>query len=200
MNQEQTKERIDDDMKIEKHKSPNHGSRGGMVPNIIVVHTSEGYFKSGVEWLCSTKAQASTHFFVGKQGQVAQLVDLKRAAWGNATTFKNPKDGRYYGKSKNEIVKKMPCSANRYTISIECEGFYKKDGGKLTDAQQKALIKLITYIIRQVRKIYGVEIPADTLHIARHCELTPAWKPNCGRGIDTELIARKVKNKLNKKA
>lgn len=191
-------ERIDDELKIEKFNSPNHGTRGGMKPDIIVVHTSEGYYESGVEWLCSTKAQASTHYFVGKKGQVAQLVDIQRAAWGNATTVNNPKDGRYYGKSENQLVKKRACSANRYTISIECEGFYKKDGGKLTEEQEKALIKLIAKIIKNVKKVYGVEIPADTLHIARHCELVPAWKPNCGRGIDTDRIARKVKKKLEK--
>lgn len=195
-----TEERADDKLKIEKHNSPNHSSRGGMVPDMIVVHTSEGYFDSGVQWLCSAKAQASTHYFVGKKGRVAQLVDLERAAWGNATTANNPKDGRHYSKSENRLVRERACSANRYTISIECEGFYSKDGGRLTEEQEKALVKLIVKIIRKVKKIYGVDIPADTLHIARHCELAPAWKPNCGRGIDTMRLARKVQKKLDKKA
>jgi N-acetyl-anhydromuramyl-L-alanine amidase AmpD len=192
----ETEERIDDDLKIEKYNSPNHGSRGGIVPDMIVVHTSEGYYKSGIEWLCSTRAQASTHYFVGKEGQVAQLVSLKRAAWGNATTCKSATDPRYYGRSKNALVKARPYSANRYTISIECEGFYSKDGGKLTEKQHKKLSKLIAKIIRRVKKIYGVDIPVDRQHIVSHSELVPFWKPNCGAGIDKERLVKDVQNLL----
>jgi N-acetyl-anhydromuramyl-L-alanine amidase AmpD len=185
-------------MKIERYESPNHGSRGGIKPDMIVVHVSEGYYKSGIEWLCSPKAAASTHFFVSKEGHVAKLVNLNRAAWGNATTYKNAQDLKFYKRSKNPLVNSRPYSANRYTISIECEGFFKTNGGKLTELQEAALIKLIARIIRRVKKIYEIDIPVDTTHIARHCELTPDWKPNCGRGIDTARICEKVKERLEK--
>ena len=186
-------ERTDDDLIIDSsRKSPNFGSRGGVIPDMIVLHTSEGYFDSGVDWLCSPKSQASTHFFVGKKGQVAKLVNIKNAAWGNATTFKNPTDGRYYKRSGNPLVRDRPYSANRYTISVECEGFFSKDGGKLTELQHKALVKLIRRIRKRVQKVYGVEIPLDRVHITSHSDLTPDWKPNCGRGIDIDRILAEV--------
>ena len=184
-------ERNDDDLIIDKNRmSPNFGSRGGIIPDMIVLHTSEGYFDSGVDWLCSERSQASTHFFVGKKGQVAKLVNIKNAAWGNATTYKMATDGRYYKKSKNELVSSRPYSANRYTISIECEGIFAKDGGKLTEAQHKAVVKLIKRIIKRVRKVYGTTIPVDRTHIVSHSELAPAWKPNCGTGIDKDRIVK----------
>lgn len=182
-------ERNDDELIIDKsRKSPNFGSRGGIVPDMIVLHTSEGYFDSGVDWLCSTKAQASTHFFVGKKGQCAKLVDIKNAAWGNATTFKIATDKRYYKKSKNELVNTRPYSANRYTVSIECEGIFAKDGGKLTEEQHKTVVKLVKRIRKRVKKLYGVVIPIDRKHIVSHSELVPLWKPNCGAGIDKDRI------------
>lgn len=181
----------EDELIIDKsRKSPNFGSRGGIVPDMIVLHTSEGYFDSGVDWLCNPKAQASTHFFVGKKGQCAKMVDLKNAAWGNATTFKIASDGRHYKKSKNELVRSRPYSANRYTISIECEGIFSKDGGKLTEAQHKTVVKLIKKIIKRVKKIYGIDIPIDRTHIVSHSELVPMWKPNCGTGIDKDRIVQ----------
>lgn len=187
-----TEERADD-MHIEKYNSPNHGSRGGTIPDMIVVHTSEGYYQSGIEWLCNPKAQASTHFFVGKKGQVAKLVNIKRAAWGNATTSKDKRDGRYYAKSSNRLVRSRAYSANRYTISIECEGFFSKDGGKLTEKQHKSLVKLIARIIRRVKKVYNIDIPIDREHIVSHGEIAPEWKPNCGAGIDKERLVNDVK-------
>ena len=191
-----TEERNDDELKFDKYESPNHGSRGGSIPDMIVVHTSEGYYQSGIEWLCSPKAQASTHFFVGKEGQAAQLVNIKRAAWGNATTSKDARDARHYSRSKNKLVRARTASANRYTISIECEGFYSKDGGKLTDKQHKTLVKLIVHIIKRVKKVYGIDIPADRDHIVSHSELVPNWKPNCGAGIDKDRLVRDVQKKL----
>ena len=186
-------ERGEDGLIIDRsRKSPNYGSRGGIIPDMIVLHTSEGYYDSGIDWLCSEKAQASTHFFVGKLGQVAKLVNIKNAAWGNATTFKIATDGRYYKKSKNSLVASRAYSANRYTISIECEGFFSKDGGKLTEEQHRAVVLLIRRIRKRVKKLYGVDIPLDRVHITSHSDLVPAWKPNCGRGIDIDRIIAEV--------
>lgn len=189
-------ERTDDELKIDgSRKSPNYGERGGVKPDMIVLHISEGYYDSGVQWLCNPKSQASTHFFVGKKGQVAQLVDIRKSAWGNATTFKSTTDGRYYKKSKNPLVKARPMSANRYTVSVEFEGFYK-DGGKLTEAQHKKAVSLINHIRKEVKKAYGYEIPLDRTHIVKHCEVAPNWKPYCGKNIDIDRILIDAKAKI----
>ena len=189
-------ERTDDELKIDKsRKSPNFGSRGGQIPDVIVLHVSEGYYDSGIDWLCSPKAQASTHFFVAKDGRCAKLVDLNKSAWGNATTYKVASDTRYYKKSKKKLINTRPMSANRYTISIEFEGFYK-DGGKLTKEQHKTAVSLLLHIRKRVKKLYNYEIPMDKEHVLSHCMLVPQWKPFCGKNIDINKLLIDVNKKL----
>lgn len=189
-------ERVDEELIIDRsRKSPNYGSRGGQVPDVIVLHVSEGYYESGIEWLCSEKSQASTHFFVAKDGRCAKLVDLNKSAWGNATTYKVATDKRYYKKSKKKLVNSRPMSANRYTISIEFEGFYK-DGGKLTEEQHKTAVALLIRIRKRIKKLYNFDIPMDREHVCSHSELTPQWKPFCGKNIDIDRLLLDVSKKL----
>jgi N-acetylmuramoyl-L-alanine amidase len=178
-------------MKIKQYKSPNYGERGTVAPDVIVLHTSEGFFQSGIDWLCRPETQASTHFFVSKKGEIAQLVDIKKAAWGNGTSS-DPASNKYNGKAINPLVKVRPANANRYTVSIENEGIYKKDGGKLTPEQFKANVELIRYIRAEVKKIYGKEVPISEKNITTHCRITPATKPTCGLGVDLPALVSAV--------
>ncbi|WP_431319819.1 N-acetylmuramoyl-L-alanine amidase [Rhizobium sp. YTU87027] len=63
--------------------SPNHGERAdGRKPNMILLHytgmpTPEG----ALEWLCRDESQVSSHYFVGEDGAVLQLVPEERRAW-----------------------------------------------------------------------------------------------------------------------
>ncbi|WP_028746298.1 N-acetylmuramoyl-L-alanine amidase [Rhizobium mesoamericanum] len=63
--------------------SPNHGERaGGRKPDMILLHytgmpTPEG----ALEWLCHNESQVSSHYFVGEDGEVLQLVPEERRAW-----------------------------------------------------------------------------------------------------------------------
>lgn len=189
-------ERIDDELKIDKsRKSPNYGSRGGQIPDVIVLHVLEGYYDSGIDWLCNPKSQVSVHFVIAKDGRCAKLVNLNKSAWGNATTFKVASDSRYYKKSKKKLVNSRPMSANRYTISIEFEGFYK-DGGKLTKEQHKTAVNLLIHIRKRIKKVYNYEIPMDREHVMAHSEITPCHKPFCGKNIDIDKILLDVNKKL----
>jgi len=47
----------------------------------IVIHVAEGGFASTYTWFRNPRAQASAHFVVGLQGQVAQMVHLRDIAW-----------------------------------------------------------------------------------------------------------------------
>jgi N-acetyl-anhydromuramyl-L-alanine amidase AmpD len=178
---------------LKKWQSPNYNKgRGGWKPDIIVCHISEGYFESGCEWLCNPKAQASAHFFVGRDGRVAQLVDIENIAWGNGTTSK-PKDNRYSGYSNVEAVRLRGGSANNYTISIEHEGKYAQTRGALTEAQTEAAAELIQRIRQDVKRIYGIDIPADRQHIVGHCDIAPRWKPCCpGELYPFDAIIRRL--------
>jgi N-acetyl-anhydromuramyl-L-alanine amidase AmpD len=179
-------------LKIKQYKSPNFGERFGSAPMMIVLHTSEGSFQGGIDWLCKKEAEASTHFFVSKKGEIAQLVDLKAAAWGNGTTSVDPASNKYYRKAKNPLVRQMIVNANRYSVSIENEGVYKKDGGKLTEAQFKANVELIRHIRAEVKRIWRVDIPINEVHITTHSQITPETKPFCGLGVDLPALVSAV--------
>jgi N-acetyl-anhydromuramyl-L-alanine amidase AmpD len=47
----------------------------------IVIHVAEGGFASTYTWFRNPRAQASAHFVVGLEGQVAQMVHLRDIAW-----------------------------------------------------------------------------------------------------------------------
>lgn len=64
-----------------EYRSPNHSSRGGRHPSIVVVHATAGGLKSSLSWLCAPASKVSTHYLIDKNGDVYQLVDDKLAAW-----------------------------------------------------------------------------------------------------------------------
>lgn len=165
-------------MEIKQYQSPNKMSRNGWKPDLIVFHISEGYFESGIGWLCNPKSQASAHFFVSKQGEIAQMVDIREAAFVNGTSIKEA-DNRHYSHASSYFVRDRRTNANYYTIGIEHEGFYKDTHGELTDEQLKATIWLTGYIKEQIRQIYGTDIKLDREHILGHCEVNPITKPHC---------------------
>lgn len=165
-------------MNIAQYNSPNHMSREGWKPDMITCHICEGTYSGSVSWLCDYKSSVSAHFVVGKNGEVAQLVPMDRAAWANGTSVTKSKIN-YYGNSTLSTVRNRKTNANLYTISIEFEGFYAKTGGALTSLQLAAGVELIKYIHNRVLKKYGVNIPFDRQHIVGHCEISPIGKPNC---------------------
>ena len=188
-------------MKIEQKASPNCFSRDGWTPDMIVCHIAEGTYDGTVGWLCNPASQTSSHFVVGKDGRIAQLVPLDQAAWCNGTSTA-ANDKRYFGKSTLEAVRERKTNANFYTVSIEHEGYWKDGRGKLTPAQQEASVGLIRYIRTEIKRLYGSEIPADRKHIVGHYEINPITKPCCpgenfpfGEIIE-ELEEKKEKGKL----
>jgi N-acetylmuramoyl-L-alanine amidase len=63
--------------------SPNHGERaGGRKPDMILLHYTGMPTPDGaLEWLCRDESQVSSHYFVGEDGAVLQLVPEERRAW-----------------------------------------------------------------------------------------------------------------------
>lgn len=181
------------EFKIIKKNSPNKMSRKGWKPDIIVSHITEGSYAGAVSWLCNPKSGASAHFVVSKKGEITQLVDIREAAWCNGTST-DPKKNNHYSKSSLKIVRDRKTNANYYTISIEHEGFYKDGYGALTPEQLEATIWLHRYIIDEVKKIYGIEIPIDREHIVGHYQIDPIRKPNCpGKAFQWDKLIEGLK-------
>jgi len=166
-------------MNITKKLSPNkYSGRNGWKPDMIVCHITEGSYDGSISWLCNPASKASAHFVVGRDGRITQLVELTDTAWCNGTST-DPNSSVFYGKSTLEAVRERKTNANYYTISIEHEGYYSQTKGNLTSAQLTATIDLIKYIRSEVKRIYGVDIPADREHIVGHYQINPVTKPNC---------------------
>ncbi len=154
-------------------KSPNYMSRKGWKPDMIVLHIAEGSFKGTVSWCCNKNSGVSCHYVTGKNGELAQLVDLDKASWCNGT--KTEKGAKYdYRRSTNRLVRERKTNANYYSISFENEGYSYKDGyGRLTDKQYATLLKVLKELITKYN------IPVDREHIVGHYEIAPKEKPNC---------------------
>lgn len=165
-------------MNIEKRMCPNFSTRKGQIPDTAVFHIAEGYYEGTIAWFNNVKNEVSSHFVIATDGRIAQCVDLKMSAWCNGTTT-NPADKRYFGKSTLETVKKRGGNANDYTISIEFEGFYKDNKGRITTAQENSAIWLLQYIKSEIKNIYGTDFIIDREHVVGHYEINPVTKPHC---------------------
>ncbi|WP_175548458.1 N-acetylmuramoyl-L-alanine amidase [Lutispora thermophila] len=185
---------MDEKFKIERRMSPNkYNGRNGWKPDMIVSHITEGDFESSVSWLCNPESQVSSHFVVAKDGRVMQLVELTDSAWCNGTST-DIKNSNHYSISTLEQVKARKTNANYYTISIEHEGFSNQGQGKLTDIQLEATIWLHKYIVDEVKRIYGVDIPLDREHIVGHYQIDPIRKSFCpGQNFQFEEILKALR-------
>ncbi len=107
----------------------------------IVVHVTEGAFWGSVRWLQSPRAHASSHYVVGRNGKIVQLVHLSDIAW-HAGNWK----------------------VNSHSVGIEHEGFTYGSGG-FTNAQYHASARLAGWIARNSL------LPIDRKHIIGHAEV-----------------------------
>lgn len=157
-------------MKIQKFTTPNQSNRGSYKPLYIVWHIAEGTYNGTVTWEQNPQSQTSSHFVLGKGGEVAQLVPLDMAAWTQGVV-KSPTHA--YVKAHSGV------NPNLYCISIECEGKWNETKGKLTDKQLAAAAELTRHIVSEVKRIYGTTISIDREHMIGHCEINTVTRPHC---------------------
>lgn len=143
-------------MNIIQSPSPNfYTGRKGYNPEMIVVHCTDGYWPSDMEWLRSTVAQASAHFVISPGGEIHQLVALENGAW-------------HAGRVDHPVVplktntSGVIINPNYYSIGIEVS---LKPPALMTEVQKDALLELIKSMATQ----YG--IPVDRKHIVGHREI-----------------------------
>ena len=150
-------------MNIEFVKSPNY-SKGRNGKKIIAIcnHITAGQFPGCQNWLCNPKAKASSNYLITRTGKIIQLVKDEDTAWANGGVNK-PSWTLYDG-----------TNPNRYTISIEHEGYGSNGGdGNLTEQQYKATLWLHRQLINKWN------IPIDRNHIIGHFEIDKINRPNC---------------------
>ena len=157
-------------MNIQQYSTVNKSSRNGYKPMFICWHIADGTYNGTITWERNSSSQVSSHFVLGKNGEVAQLVPLDMAAWTQGG-IRNP---------THPYVKSHPSvNPNQYCVSIECEGFWKETKGKLTDAQFNSAVDLTKHIVSEVKKLYNVDIPIDREHMIGHCEINTVTRSHC---------------------
>lgn len=148
----------------------NHDSgRFGYKPEAIVIHISQGTLFGMYSWFNNSASKSSSHFGVGKNGEVDQFVNTDDTAW-HAGGISSP----------HWSLLKPGVNPNLYTIGIEHEGF---TGQVWSDAMYNATAELIGNLCRQ----YG--IPLDRNHIIGHCQIDSTSRAQCpGTGVNFDKL------------
>lgn len=124
------------------------GSHNGNAPRWIVLHgtSSNGATAQNIASYFAGDNQNGTHFVIGKDGVVIQMVALHDAAYGNGgPTSQELAEHKYADFWQAEVD--AGTNLNTVTISIE----HCKDSGNaedLTPAQQDASFKLVAWLCK----------------------------------------------------
>lgn len=139
--------------------SPNFGSRRGYKPEFIVIHCTDGYFPSDMEYLQnptpnSIVGPVSAHFVIAPNGDIHQLVDTDLEAW-HAGRVDHPT-------AKLKMVNGAYVNPNYYSIGIETS---MPSTSQISAPQHASLMELV----EQMGAKYG--IPLNRQHVIGHREI-----------------------------
>ena len=130
-------------------------------PEIHVIHICEGTLDGIDSWFASPKSDVSTHYCIGKKGEIHQYVSDEHGAWGNGICTNK----EWFGNKLHPGV-----NPNMYTLSYELEGY---SGDIPTEEQFNALI----YIVNLKTEEY--EIPRKREYFSGHFMIDPVNKSRC---------------------
>lgn len=154
--------------------SPHYSSPKGYKFIAIVNHIMQGTLSGTDSWFKNPSSKVSSHFGVGKNGEIHQYVDLKNPAWANGGVNK-PNWKLYSG-----------VNPNYYTVSIEHEGY---SGDIMSEKQYAATLALHKWLVDYL----DIEVNSDT--IIGHYRIDSVNKANCpGSGFPWDRLFRDLKN------
>ncbi len=161
--------------------STNHGARpDGTRIDLIVIHSIslppgeyggpevEQLFTNSLDWKAHPYfeqirgMEVSAHFFIRRDGELVQFVDVEARAWHAGASHWHGRDNR-----------------NDDSIGIELEGL---EGDTFEAAQYRTLVGLCTDLARH----YPV------MHIAGHEHIAPQRKQDPGPGFDWARLRREL--------
>lgn len=144
----------------------NHWSgRDGHPVEAVVLHVAEGTEAGTTSWFSNPASEASSHYFICKDGRVLRFVREEDTAWTNGKVQRpnlaDPLIARWVGAGINP---------NRRTISVETERFWRE---RLTPAQLAATAALVADIHRR----HG--LPTDGSRLLGHNEIDSVDRARC---------------------
>jgi len=172
-------------MRIQWIGTPNFGypdgspGRNGYRPIAIVMHIAEGSLAACDHWFNSPNNQnSSSHYCVGKRGEIHQYVKEDDAAWCNGPVNRPTWPFLIPG-----------VNPNLYTISIEHEGY---SGQPWTEEMFQADI----WLIRQIAQRW--QIPFDPDHIIGHYRIDSVNRARCpGTGLPWDRLFAELREGMS---
>ena len=147
-------------------------------PPLIVLHTMAGSLSGTLAHFQNPQTEVSSHYGVGRKGEIHQYVKEKDGAWTN---------GRILKPTSKQIIQRSG-NPNRYTITIEFEG--KDRGGAIDPPQYQAGLWLIAKIAAHWN------IPLTREYIIGHYEIDSINKENCpGPFFPWSMLMRDLQSK-----
>ena len=157
-------------MRIYNLFSPNfdHKKRTKKDIKAIVIHyTGMQSERESLNRLCNLKSKVSSHFFIGKNGKVYNLVKENKTAW-------------HAGKSCWSNFKNL----NKNSIGIELANKGHEFG--YTNFKKKQILSLIM-VIKMIIKKYKIE----KKNVVAHSDIAPLRKMDPGEKFPWQLLAKK---------
>ena len=149
--------------------SANFSSRGGAdIDSIILHHTASNNTAGDLATLTKKGTDVSAHYLIGQDGTIYHLVDDKMAAWHAGVST-------LHGDTSPSV------NARSLGIEITNDGSGKTP---FTEAQYKALEKLVPYLARRYR------VPKE--NILGHRDVAPGRKTDPADNFDWARIRRAI--------
>jgi len=132
---------------------------GGMVEvRGVVVHIADGFYEGTISHQLDPATEVSSHFIVGRDGRIAQMVDTADKAWTQK-------------------------AGNGHWISVECEGFscdsphHGSHPGweKLTEKQILAVGRIVAKVHQEYRVPLTLTAEPTGLGLGHHSMGGSAW-------------------------
>lgn len=154
-------------------QSPYFSSRNNKMIDLVVIHTTVGFYEGTVKYFQSNDRKVSAHYVVKEDGSdVTQMVDETLAAHhaGNVSN-PNPKYYRGYNPNWNSI------------------GIENADNNNPAGHDRTGQYKTLAVLVRDICKRWS--IPIDRDHICGHRELYD--KKTCPGNLDVDKIVKLAK-------
>lgn len=153
-------------------ESPYHSSRNNYNTDLVVIHTTVGFYEGTIKYFQSNDRRVSAHYVVKEDGgEICQMVDETLAAH-HAGIVSNPNPKYYKGSGINP---------NWYSIGIE-----NADNNHPADWDRTGQYKALAILVRDICKRWN--IPIDRDHICGHRELYD--KKTCPGNIDVDKVVQ----------
>ncbi len=162
------------------HPSPNlwPGRDGWRVDGIVLHGTAGGDGPGVAAFLSDPATEASTHYVIGQDGAVFQLVRLADSAWGNGIPVQP---------AWPLVAERPGVNPNRYTVSIEHAKCSADNSDRLTERQLSSSVALVRWLLAELPRR---DLAGDHLlgHLAAgdvaavvigHCAIDSVTRAHC---------------------